>query len=599
MKDKKYGAASFIVGTRALIFYLIVIIVLLSTIMINQRSYNDAWILDGISIPTLMFVFFFLLVETFVKGNEKIAIFTASFLVVLNLIPGFKYQLFYNPYDSVFHFGFTNELSLLGYVLETSGPSKHYFRNPGMHIFMGSLSIVSGIPLNEIFKFVMPAISGLIPLIVFFITNGVLAKNVQKYCIIASAFPIIQGYIITGTSLSIVVYFLFLAVFLRQFFTSKNHREYTTIFIILSFALIISHPVTPIVVALLLMGLPIGLKTLHALLTRGFPRFTATTYILPAFLHMVMLMTWWANVATANLYTFADYIKRVLSPTGYMEMPATPERLFEVPFWVQLRIFFVFNIRYAIIAGLSILGLLIFVRGLRQKKLNDKTKSLYMHLLVLIGIIAAYQLFTIGYGLARVEYQRFIVYSIPFCIFFTGLVLWRLNTILGNVFSRIEIRNLAFASVLFLLFSFSLIQFFRYQPLIPKASVLEKDLPENEYLVDIQLVNTVYQREMISFAEKHSSIAKIASDRVTRWQIYGFSNHSFYSRHIWHSPLEPSQDQSLEWDLFLLHTRKAGPFGEQVEYRTTQRIENLRTEAGNLIYDNGESFIISQVDASA
>lgn len=600
MKGRKYGATHFNVGARALVFYLIVIAFFLSIVMVNQRNYNDAWILDGIFIPTLMFVFIFFMVETFVKGNQKIAILTASFLIVLNLIPGSKYQLFLNPYDTTFHFRFTNELSLLGYVPpETAGASKYYSSNPGVHILMSSLSVISGIPINEIFRFVIPAMYGLIPLIVFFITNGMLAENIQRYCIVASAFPITKGYIITGTSLNIVVYFLFFAVFLRYIFTSKNNREYTTIFIILSFTLIISHPVTPILAALLLIGIPLGLKILHTLSSNGFPRVPTSTYIILALLHLIMLMTWWANLATANLYTFANYIKKALSPTGFMEMPAVPARLFEVPLWAQLRIFFVFNIRYAIIGALSLLGLLVFLRRLRQKKLNAKTKDFYTHLLVLLGIIVAYLSLMIGYGLALLEYQRFIVYSIPFCIFFTGLVLWRLSIFLGNVFSRIEVRNLAFASLLFVLVSFSLIQFFPYQSLVPKASVLGKDLSENEYLVEIQLVNTVYQMEMISFAEKHSSKARIASDTVTRWQIHGFSNSSFYSRQIWHSPLEPNQNQRAEWDLFLLHTRKAGPFGEQVEYRTTERIENLRTEAGNLVYDNGESFIISQVNAHA
>lgn len=597
VKARKYGAAPFTVGTPALVFYFLFIAFLLSITMVNQRNYNDAWILDGILIPTLMFVFLFSMVAVFAKGNKKIAIIAASFLVVLNLIPGLKYPLFYNPYDSTFHFRFTSDISLLGHVAEISPASEYYVSNPGMNILMSSLSIVSGIPINEIFRFVIPATHGLIPLIVFFITNGVLTRKVQKYCIIASAFPITRGYVIIGTSLSIVVYFLLFAVFLRRVLTRKNNREYETIFIILGFTLIISHAVTPLLVALLLIGMPLGLKALHVLSKKGFPKFPTSMYVLPALLYLVMLVTWWINIANANLDFFANYIKKVLSPTGFMERPAIPARLFEVSLWDQLRTFFVLQIHYAIIGALSLLGLFVFLRRIRQKKLNTKTKSFYMHVLVLLGIIVVYLLFTIGYGLALLNYQRFIIYSIPFCIFFIGLFLLRLNIFLGNVFSRIEVRNIAFASLLFVLFSLSLIQFFACQPLVPKVSVQGMNMPENEYLVEIQLVNTVYQKEMISFAEQHSSKARIASDIVTRWQIYGFSNRSFYLRHIYYSPLEPNQDQRLEWDLFLLHTRKAGPFEEQVEYRTAERIENLRTEAGNLIYDNGESFIISKVNA--
>ena len=597
MKGRDSERAPFSVSTWALAFYLIAAILILSTVMVNQRNHNDAWILDGVFIPTLIFVFVFFVAGTFVKSNRKIAILTSSFLIVINLIPGIKYQLFNNPYDSTFHFSFTNELSSLGHVPEAAGPSKYYSGNPGMHIFMSSLSVVSGIPMNDVFRFVMPAISGLIPLLVFFITNGVVSDNLRRYCILASAFPVSRAYIITGTSLSIVIYFLFFAVFLRHILTSKRSRKFTAIFIILGFALIISHSVTPLVAALLLLGMPLGLKILHALSSKGFPAFPVSTYVLSGLVYLTMLMTWWANIASANLHFFVNYIQRVLSPTGFMEMPAVPERFFEVPLLAQIRVFLVLNIRYVVLGVLSMFGILVFLG--RLKKLNDKTKAFYTHLLVLLGIIALYLLYTISYGLAMLQYQRFIVYSIPFCIFFTGLVFLRLNIFLSNVFSRIEVRNLAFALVLFIMFSSSMIQFFPCQPLIPRASVLATDLPENEYLVEIQIANTVYQKEMISFAEKHSLRARITSDIVTRWQIYGFSNRSLFSRHIQYSPLEPNQDQKLEWDLFLLHTRKAGPFGEQVEYRTTERIENLRTEAGNLIYDNGASFIMSRVEGRA
>lgn len=595
LKSRSQGAAAFNAGTRALVFYFTFIAFLISIVMVNQRSHNDTWILGGIFIPTLMFVFIFCVVETFVTSSRKIAILTASFLVVLNLIPGFKYQLFRNPYDSTIHFRFTNEIDSLGHVPETGPGSKYYSSNPGMHILMSSLSVVSAIPINDIFRFVIPAISGLVPLIVLFVTNDVFPEEVQRYCIVASAFPLSTIYNITGTSLSIVVYFLFFAVYLRRLLTGKNGREYTTIFIVLGFTLIISHAVTPVVAAFLLIGMPLGLKILHALLARGLPRFPASSYLFPALLHLVMLMAWWANLATINLNTFVNYIKEVLSPTGFMEMPAVPARVFEVPLWAQVRVFLVFNIRYAIVAALSLLGLLVFLRMLGQERLSGKNKSFYLHVLVLIGMIVAYLLFMVGFGLALLQYQRFIVYLIPFCIFLIGFVLWRLNISLGNVFSRIELRNLTLASLLFVLVSLSLISFFPCQPLVPRASVLGKDFSENDYLVETNLVNTVYQKEMISFADVHSSEARIASDVVTRWQIRGFSSRSFSSRHIFFSPLEPHLDRELEWELFLLHTRKAGPFNEQVEYRTTEIIENLRTEAGNLIYDNGESFIISQL----
>jgi len=602
VKGRSYRTMPF-GNTWGLTSYLVVIALFLWVVIGKQRNYNDPWILDGILIPTLTFVFIFFMVQSFVKGNRKIAVVTSLFLVALYLIPGLKYQLFYNPYDSTFHFRFASELLLFGNVASvrvagTPGATEYYIGDPGMHILISSLSTVSGIPINDIFRFVIPATFGLIPLIVFFLTRNVLSETVQKYAIVASAFPVAQGYIVTGTNLSMVVYFLLFAVFLRVLLSDKNRRQYVAIFIILGFTLIVSHPVTPVFAALLLVGMPIGLRILRMLRPLRFPKFKASQPALLVPLYLAMLIFWWATMATANLVFFAKYIESVFSLTAFMVKPPVPTRFFEVPLWAQLRIFFVFNIHYAIMGVLSLLGLLYFLRSLRKKELDDKTKRFYTYFLVFIGIIAMYLLFMTGYGYAPLAYQRFMAYALPFCIFLVGLFLFRLNVFLSKIFPRIEVRNLVFALLLSMLFSFSLLQFFPSQPLVPRASVLGKDFSENDYLVDVQLINTVYQKLMISFVEKHSSEAKMVSDIATGWQIYGFSNGSLYKREMRYDPLEPVSKQNpiSDWNLFLLHTRKAGPFQEQVEYRTESKINDLRTDGGNLVYDNGESFIISRVN---
>jgi hypothetical protein len=82
----------------------------------------------------------------------------------------------------------------------------------------------------------------------------------------------------------------------------------------------------------------------------------------------------------------------------------------------------------------------------------------------------------------------------------------------------------------------------------------------------------------------------VASDTVTRWQINGFANDTFANRVIYYSPL---MVQNLGWDLFLLHyDGKAGPLNEKVENRTSERLTELKDALGNVVYDNGESFII-------
>jgi hypothetical protein len=152
------------------------------------------------------------------------------------------------------------------------------------------------------------------------------------------------------------------------------------------------------------------------------------------------------------------------------------------------------------------------------------------------------------------------------------------------------------ASAVFLLFSVCLLQVFPFQPLIPRASVLSSNLPDDEYLVDYRMVNTVYQKQMILYAERFSGAdAKISSDVVTMFQAFGFAD-SIFSKHTWSSPLQTDQSQTKEWDLLLLHRGdRAAPFNEGAEYHTGEILDHIRS-IGNLVYDNGESFVISNIN---
>lgn len=223
-------------------------------------------------------------------------------------------------------------------------------------------------------------------------------------------------------------------------------------------------------------------------------------------------------------------------------------------------------------------------------------RNFYLPLLGLISATSLLLTFQITIGFGEIEYRRLIRYTVVFSPFLVGLFLWNLNQHLRIGFKKTWVKSIALASVLFMCICFSLIQVFPYQPLVPKADVLSRDLPQDMYILDLMVVNTIYQEKMISFAERFSpSDFYITSDRVTRWQIFGFANPSFSSRHVWGSPLDPNMSNEDEkWDIFLLHYgERSGPLNEKVEYRTREAIEELRDTLGNVIYDNGESFIIA------
>jgi len=539
----------------------------------------------------VLFICFSLIVETLLHENRKVLVFAAFFLFAMNIIPGLKYQLFSGCFDTPGHFKFANAIVSSGRVPETEHYTSAYGGNPGMHILIGCVSIVSGISVNDVFKFVIPAVFSIIPFVIYFITKGLVSDTIQRYTIIASSFPILAAYVVWGTNLAMIPYLSLIAVFLKWIFTRRYQREFGLLFAILGFGLIISHGVTSLFVAFLLVGTPLVLKSLELTKTKismSLSRFPASTSLVPSSLYIVLLATWWTAGSTFNLETLARYVKALF--TGLMIAPV-PTRFYQVPLLAQMQVLTVYHLGHFIMGGLSLFGLFLFLKKSGRKEFSNETQAIYLHLITLLGVVMLFLSFQFAFGFGNVQYVRFMGDAIPLCIPLAGLTLGQLNGFSGNIPSKI-VRNITFAFVLLVLVLACLIQFFPYQPLIPKANVLSSDLPKNEFIVHVGRVNTPYQKEMISFAERYNSDGRIASDGVTRYQIWGFSNYSFFSRHIYYSPLDTDKD--LQWDLFLLHTKKAGPFEEKVEYRTEERIESLRLNAGNIVYDNGESFIISR-----
>jgi hypothetical protein len=139
----------------------------------------------------------------------------------------------------------------------------------------------------------------------------------------------------------------------------------------------------------------------------------------------------------------------------------------------------------------------------------------------------------------------------------------------------------------------AMINFYNCQPLIPAASSIDATLPDDEPLVYINDVNTVYQREMIAFAETYlPGETRIASDITTSRQLVSLTPQSFSQQYIYYYPL--SDESPREFDVFLIHQPgKAGGFGgaDKAEERTAHLILNYMNQA-NIIYTNSESYIL-------
>jgi hypothetical protein len=422
---------------------------------------------------------------------------------------------------------------------------------------------------------------------VYFIGNRILDNTTMKYTIIASSFPILSAYSIYGTILAFPLYFMLIAVFIRLAFSKKANKAFLLIFVVFGSALIISHAVTSLFVSLLL---PIALLILFLLqMKRRKPldSLPVMVLIIPSSLFVVLLWTWWTNTAVVNLNYFVDVAKSLLSPP----IPAVPTRFYEIPLLSRLQILVVSNLASALVGVLSLSGLYVFLRQVKRNELSRRAESFYFYVLAVLGVVVAFLCIQFLSNFGVLNYDRLLTYGIVLCAFFVGITLTRLDRKFKS--SLPKTKNLLLLSLVFAVALCSLIQFFPYQPLVPRANVLSNSLPENAYIVDLVQVNTIYQKEMISFAENHSTRGVVISDIVTRLQEYGFSSPAFFSRNPYYSPLLPNPDQTIEWDLLLLHTIRAGPFLEKIEYRTEDIIDDFRLNAGNLIYDNGESFVVS------
>lgn len=574
---------------RLLLIYVAITTIFISYISSNLRNYQDSWILEDVFVATMIYILTFSIVVATADDNRIVTIVCVIFVIVLNAIPNLKYQFFYGCFDSVAHYGFVKGLLSLGFVPKTGYYAPAYSDFPGMHIFIAALSLVSGISAITSIKLVASTIFSIIPLMTYFVTNSIFERNIQKYIIIASGLPMVLSYALVGTNFALPLYFSFLCLLFKLTMAKKNRRRYTLALMVFAFGLLLSHSVTTFILILLLGTVLLLMKSID-FVKRHSHHSLMSIYVGVWFLLTVTFMAWLMLKAEFVSQVFIQSIKTIF--LGEMLKEPVPTRLFEIPLSAQLKIFALQHLKDAIISVLAFAGLFVLLKRFKQEN-ESIFENFYLPLLCFLiatSLLLAFQ-FVVHFGI--IEYTRLIKYAMVFAPFLVGLFLWYLNK---DSRIRVWVKPIISPSVLFICISLSLIQVFAYQPLAPRADVLSKDLPENEYILDFRQVNTIYQVKVISFAERFSSSdSRITSDKITRWQIHGFADESFDSRHVYHSPLKPNMNkEDLKWDVFLLHYEgRAGPLSEKVEYRTREVIEKLRDTLGNAVYDNGESFVIT------
>lgn len=233
---------------------------------------------------------------------------------------------------------------------------------------------------------------------------------------------------------------------------------------------------------------------------------------------------------------------------------------------------------------LTLIGILVVSRKLCLRSESLVFLSFYILSLWLFLIIGS----ALGFGVQW--YDRLIRLSSTVFPIFSSISLFYINKRISN--TKLIIFVISMLMVL------ATIQLYGYQPLMPPASSISKDLPMDEPIGYRVWVNSAYQRNMIKHAETYIPQGTlIACDAVTRNQIIGLTNYNFSRSHIaWYYPLDKTAPER-NYDYFLIHLPgKSGAFQESAEVRTrTLIIESLykSTKTYNILYNNGESYMLN------
>jgi hypothetical protein len=461
-----------------------------------------------------------------------------------------------------------------------------------MHAWLASLALPGGFSADEAIKFGVPLTGGITPLIVYWLCQRVkMPSSLIKYTIGASCLVIYPHFMPTGTPFSKVPLFMVLgAMVLREYYSTSSRSKlvYTLVALIGLAQLVIWHSTTPMVLPVILASISLTPAVVW-LVRRSVGSLSLTSSFLRlALLAGIFFVAYHLVEADKVFYVLASRLWRFAVAEKPPPSPV-PQRLFEVTMIDVLRVILVMHGRDLLVFGLMALGLLVIWRYRVQWE-----HLLYFYAYLLL-ICAPFGILLVT-GVVGTDYGRLMVVPVSLATFFAALPLWWL-------YKRLPLKiphgrwlgRLIWLLTLVVLIGVWTVQFFICQPLIPKAKSLTLETSD-EYVVWLHMVNNAYQQRMLNFVESHTdpdtllAIDYWGASQFTRY----FGSEAAYRQGLyqplhWRQPIDPTKVK-----LFLLHwPGPAGGLAEQVEYRSTAKLTELRNTPGwGLIYDNGESFVL-------
>jgi len=561
------------------------IIVILGNAVAISRDYQDSWILEGLEIPFAVFVVTYIGYFMVEKRFNWLILFAVIVHATFLLIPNLKYVWFQGTaIDQHRQYRLALDTYNKGYLEQEN----LYSETPLLALSFAVYSVISGLPVLQSMKY-FPLILWFTYPIWIYITMRKLGANFSllKYALLVSSIPVKPetSYLVVGSIFGVFFVLLILFQFVKLIENKKRHDWIVAI--IFTLALVAGHSVSSIMLSTTLLA---GLLLLLIFSRFSHDYILAKPSLQSALTITVISFAWFSLVAQQLLTLvgkfFSYNLYRLLNvPSGsrvIWHAEFISGWFFSIDFISQLKILLVSNGGGLLLMLFTLIAVLITLKEvwLRKKK-GLLFLSFYVVTLMIILLLGL--VLNLGFNWDDRVFRPLLIVA-PI---FSAIFLYYIET---------KLRGKAVPILLIcLLIIVATVQLYKYQPLIPAASSLGNQLPSDEPIVYVNIVNTAYQRYMIIHAERHlPSGTRIAADKATGIQVIGLASWDFSQDHKRSYPL--LIETAAPYDYFLLHLPGiSGRFMEKAENRTTNVILSIIYNPDhNIVYSNGESYILDR-----
>jgi len=395
--------------------------------------------------------------------------------------------------------------------------------------------------------------------------------TILKYALFFSSVPFfIEQYVVTGSVFGILMAFLILSSL--TLILQKKDRRYWFICAIFVFALAAAHSVTSVILAVLLLAI-MALQKVSYFRPRLYLR--ASTALGVASISLAWIM----SQAGLTLQAIVRQIFFAVPSGTTPQSEYISSSFFEharVNMLSALRSFSVYYGADAFFLILTLGGLIILLK--RRKQLKSAANFVFLFGWVVLFFIIVGYLMKLG-APRSLHFMRLL-----FPVFSSVLVVYFSKKAWG--------RTWICPAILLSIILLAPIELYACQPLVPSANVLYKNLPPDVPMGYINIVNSIYQRQMIAFAENHVT-GIIAATSPTADQIVGLTAVDFSDANlVRYNPFDKNQTEQ-RYDYFLIHPPgKSGTPAVKAELRTSSVILEAIYNS-SIVYTNGESYILA------